>query len=199
MYLYFRVLMYSGLSSIALKIQITGLHNTLSFICFHTNHTTHAKWLLKDPIRSNCNNVQLIVTDWRHMASQTLVTTWSENGMWPEMLVLVPMPEFPHVAIAVSPQLEVESNGHAWLDVCNCQRKRLLAPRSTDSTTLWVQRIPKRPMRTYMIRRIYMNSGTVTTLYFYVWNEFFNPNRVLIIRSYFFLKKFHSLVSKTSP
>ena len=36
--------------------------------------------------------------------------------------------EFPHLAIAVSPRLEVKSSGHAWLDGCNFQRKRLLAP-----------------------------------------------------------------------
>ena len=35
--------------------------------------------------------------------------------------------QFPHLATAVSPRLEVESNGHAWLDRCNFQRKRLLA------------------------------------------------------------------------
>ena len=36
--------------------------------------------------------------------------------------------QFPHLAIAVSPRLEVESSGHAWLDGCNFQRKRLLVP-----------------------------------------------------------------------
>ena len=36
--------------------------------------------------------------------------------------------QFPHLAIAVSPRLEVESSGHAWLDGCNFQRKQLLAP-----------------------------------------------------------------------
>ena len=36
--------------------------------------------------------------------------------------------EFPHLAIVVSPRLEVESSGHAWLDGCNFQRKQLLAP-----------------------------------------------------------------------
>ena len=36
--------------------------------------------------------------------------------------------EFPHLAIAVSPWLEVESSDHAWLGGCNFQRKRLLVP-----------------------------------------------------------------------
>ena len=36
--------------------------------------------------------------------------------------------QFPHLAIAVSPRLEVESSGHAWLDGCNFQRKQPLAP-----------------------------------------------------------------------
>ena len=36
--------------------------------------------------------------------------------------------EFPHLAIVVSPRLEVESRGHAWLDGCNFQQKWLLAP-----------------------------------------------------------------------
>ena len=44
--------------------------------------------------------------------------------------------KFPHLAIAVSPQLEVESSGHASMDGCNFQRKQLLPPRSTASATL---------------------------------------------------------------
>ena len=46
---------------------------------------------------------------------------------------------FPHLAIAVSPRLEVESSSHAWLDGCNFQWKQLLAPwppRSTASATM---------------------------------------------------------------
>ena len=44
------------------------------------------------------------------------------------MLISNMTSEFPHLAIAVSPRLEVKSSGHAWLDGCNFQRKRLLAP-----------------------------------------------------------------------
>ena len=36
--------------------------------------------------------------------------------------------QFSHLAIAVSPRNEMESSGHAWLDGCNFQQKRLLAP-----------------------------------------------------------------------
>ena len=31
--------------------------------------------------------------------------------------------QFPHLAIAVSPRLEVESSGHAWLDGCNFHQR----------------------------------------------------------------------------
>ena len=84
--------------------------------------------------------------------------------------------QFPHFAIAVSPRLEVESSGHAWLDGCNFQRKRLLGRQ-------------RHPVRAEMMREIYINSGTVTTLYFF--NDCCNPNCVLIMQL-FFLMKLHS-------
>ena len=46
--------------------------------------------------------------------------------------------QFPHLAIAVSPRLEVESSGHAWLDGCNFQRKQLPAPHGVPPAPLCV-------------------------------------------------------------
>ena len=46
--------------------------------------------------------------------------------------------QLPHLAIVVSPQLEMESSGHAWLDGCNFQRKWLLAPMEYVSDTLYL-------------------------------------------------------------
>ena len=67
--------------------------------------------------------------------------------------------QFPHLAIAVSPRMEVKSSGHAWLDGCNFQRKRLLCP---------TQCRQRHSVRTEMMREIYMNSSTTTTLYFFL-------------------------------
>ena len=55
--------------------------------------------------------------------------------------------EFPHLAFAVSPRLEVESSGHDWLDGCNFQRKQLLAPTEYRQRHP-VQRILERPIKT---------------------------------------------------
>ena len=94
--------------------------------------------------------------------------------------------QFPHLAIAVSPRLGVKNSSHAWLDGCNLQRKRLLAPTECHQ---------RHPVRTEMMRDIYINSGTVATLYLLLWNDFCNPNRVLIMQL-FFLMKLHSFEDK---
>ena len=99
---------------------------------------------------------------------------------------LFPRVQFPHLAIAVSPRMEVKSSGHAWLDGCNFQRKRLLAP---------TQCRQRHSVRTEMMREIYMNSSTTTTLYFFLWNDFCNPSRVLIMQL-LFLMKLHSFTDK---
>ena len=65
--------------------------------------------------------------------------------------------QFPHLAITVSPRLEVESSGHAWLEGCNFQRKRPLAP------TGYRHRHPADEN----IDEYYMNSCIVTTFYFF--------------------------------
>ena len=49
-------------------------------------------------------------------------------GTISSILVKVAFLEFPHLAIAISPRLEVESRGYAWLGGCNFQRKQLQAP-----------------------------------------------------------------------
>ena len=84
--------------------------------------------------------------------------------------------KFPHLAIAVSPQMEVKSSGHVWLDGCNFHRKRLLA--STQCRQ-------RHPVRTEMMWEIYMKSSTATTLHFFLWNDFCNPSRVLIMQLFF--------------
>ena len=94
--------------------------------------------------------------------------------------------QFPHLAIAVSPRMEVKSSGHAWLDGCNFQRKRLLAPTQCHQ---------RHSVRTEMMREIYTNSSTTTTLYFFLWNDFCNPSRVLIMQL-LFLMKLHSFTDK---
>ena len=67
------------------------------------------------------SNADSIFLSWRHLVmvvAPNVVDTeaWSATS------------QFPHLAIAVSPRLEVKSSGHTWLDGCNFQRKRLLAP-----------------------------------------------------------------------
>ena len=103
-----------------------------------------------------------------------------------KMALILSQPQFPHLAIAVSPRMEVKSSGHAWLDGCNFQRKRLLAP---------TQCRQRHSVRTEMMREIYMNSSTTTTLYFFLWNDFCNPSRVLIMQL-LFLMKLHSFTDK---
>ena len=55
--------------------------------------------------------------------------------------VIIDMTEFGHLAIAVSPRLEVEIGGHASLDGCNFQRKRP-GPHGVPPAPPCVHRLP---------------------------------------------------------
>ena len=85
--------------------------------------------------------------------------------------------EFPHLAIAVSPRLEVESSGHAWLDGCNFQRKRLLAPMGYRHRHPADENIDAAGS---LHERLHWNN-----ILFFSVKVFFNPHCVLIISSYF--------------
>ena len=78
------------------------------------------------------SGVKLISPLCRIHASVNWVSIGSDNSslpIWhPLSKPMLDYCQFAHLAIAVSPRLEVESSGHAWLDGCNFQRKQLLAP-----------------------------------------------------------------------